>query len=209
MRRYYIIGGTGNASANVIETGLSDISAIADEFVYLWTGKPTDGQARVLDWLISHEIEFSIMHEDGKVHPKVEAAAQRVVKVDNLVQDACDGYGHFSVLVLWDEEVSTGEPTALVYELVTYANTLGMESLDLCNGLVPLLVSNQESNDLPEAPRKPQEAPKVASPSPTQDVAPTIFKSFWVLTEVHGEKATTVVGDKETVLEFLNKSAYC
>lgn len=205
MRRYYIIGGTGNANASVIETGLSDISAIADEFVYLWTGKPTDGQARVLDWLISHEIEFSIMHEDGKVHPKVEAAAQRVVKVDNLVQDACDGYGHFSVLVLWDEEVSTGEPTAFVYELITYANSLGMESLDLCNGLVPLIVSNQEPNDPPEASRKPQEASKVASPSPTQDTDSNLFRSFWVLTKVTGGEANSIVGDKETVLEFLNK----
>ena len=45
--RYYLVAGTGNASANVIETGLSDVALTTKEFIILWTGKPTDGQSRV------------------------------------------------------------------------------------------------------------------------------------------------------------------
>lgn len=201
MSRYYVIGGTGNASANVIETGLSDVLLTAKEFVYLWTGKPTDGQARVLDWLIEHEANFTIVTSDSKIHPRVESAANRVLKVESLIQTTFDSYPSFTLLVLWDEEIETKEPTHFVYELITQANALGMESLDLCNGLVPLLVDNGPL----EASRKPQDASKVDTLPPTQEPKIDLFKSIWVLTEINGEQAKTVFGDKTTILEYLSK----
>lgn len=199
---YYVIGGTGNASANVIETGLSDVHSLSTEFVYLWTGRPTDGQARVLDWLLEHEASFTVVTVDGKVHPKIEAAAKRILTVESLVTSTFDSYHTFTLLVLWDEEIETKEPTHFVYDLITQANALGMESLDLCNGLVPLLVDN---NPL-EATRKPQDAPKKDTLPPTQEPKIDLFKSIWVLTEIKGEQASAVYfTDKATLLEYLNK----
>ena len=66
----YVIGGMGNAPANVIEVGLGDVKEGA-VFHYMWTGKPTAGQARVLDWLVDYSADFIVYFDSGKVHPAV------------------------------------------------------------------------------------------------------------------------------------------
>ena len=203
--RYYIIAGTGNSNTNVIETGLSDVNLTASEFVVLWTGKPTDGQARVLDWLLEHSSSFTVFCSDAKVHHAVEGAANRVVQVNDLIEDSLDIYPTASVLVLWDE-VSTepGQPTKFVEDLVLSANSKGMETLDLCNGLVPLVVGEVDIDKPLEAPRKPQDALKKDIPSPTQDLLLNASNDLYTLSYVKDGQLKSFSGSKKAVLKFLD-----
>lgn len=155
----YIIGGTGNAAANVIETGLNDTKGTC--FHVIWTGKPTAGQARVLDWLITRNEKF-IVYATGKVHPSVVDASLIVYQMENLVEDTfvqaqTISENSLEVLILFDTD-ENGEPTELTKELVFGANDRGLSCMELTNGLAPLAVD--PGHDTPEAPRKPQEAPK-------------------------------------------------
>jgi hypothetical protein len=155
----YIIGGTGNASANVIETGLNDTQGTC--FHVIWTGKPTAGQARVLDWLITRNEKF-IVYSTGKVHPSVLDASLIVYHMENLVEDAFAQAQTISentlkVLVLFDTDES-GEPTELTKELVFGASDRNLECLELTNGLAPLAVDPGHTPS--EATRKPQDEPK-------------------------------------------------
>ena len=178
----YIIGGTGNAAANVIETGLNDTKGTC--FHVLWTGKPTAGQARVLDWLITRNEKF-VVYASGKVHPSVVDASLIVYQMDNLVEDAfvqaqTISENSLEVLVLFDTDES-GEPTELTKELVFGAHDRGLSCMELTNGLAPLAV---DSDSVPsEAPRKPQEAPKPEVVStPRMEKVLTIIKPVMQIT---------------------------
>ena len=156
----YLVGGTGNASANVIESGLKDSQG--SWFHILWTGKPTAGQARVMDWMIDHNAKFTVYSESGKVPPAVGQAADSLVKVENLVEDTffsalTRSENNLKVLVLFDED-EAGEPTDLTQRLVFGANDRNLHCLELTNGLAPLTVDSD--NPPSEAPRKPQDEPK-------------------------------------------------
>ena len=157
----YIIGGTGNTQANVIESGLSDLKD--NWFHIMWTGKPTAGQARVLDWMIDHSAKFTIYSESGKVPPAVGQAADAVIKVDDIVEDTffsalVHSENSLEVLVLYAEDESK-EATDLTQRLVFGAHDRKLKCLELTNGLAPLTVDSGHAT--PEAPRKPQDAPKV------------------------------------------------
>jgi hypothetical protein len=202
--RYYLIAGTGNASANVIETGLNDVVLTTKEFVVLWTGKPTDGQSRVYDWLIEHSASFTVVHADAKVHHLVEGAANRVLKVDNLIDDSLDSYPEATVLVLWDEVATLGQPTQFVEDIVITANQKGMETLDLCNGLVPLTVGEPVEDKPSEASRKPQDASKKSTLPPTQDSVSKASNDDYALSYVKDGKLAFFIGPKASVLKFLS-----
>lgn len=178
----YIIGGTGNAAANVIETGLNDTKGTC--FHVIWTGKPTAGQARVLDWLITRNEKF-IVYATGKVHPSVVDASLIVYQMENLVEDTfvqaqTISENSLEVLVLFDTD-ENGEPTELTKELVFGANDRGLSCMELTNGLAPLAVD--PGHDTPEAPRKPQEAskPEVVS-TPRMEKVLTIVKPVMQIT---------------------------
>lgn len=156
----YIIGGTGNAQANVIESGLSDLKG--SWFHIMWTGKPTPGQARVLDWMIDHSAKFTVYSESGKVPPAVGQAADAIIKVDDIVEDTffsalVHSENSLTVLVLYAED-ETKEATTLTQSLVFGAHDRNLSCLELTNGLAPITVDSD--NNPSEAPRKPQEAPK-------------------------------------------------
>lgn len=156
----YIIGGTGNAQANVIESGLSDLKG--SWFHIMWTGKPTAGQARVLDWMIDHSAKFTVYSESGKVPPAVGQSADTVIKVDDIVEDTffsalVHSENSIEVLVLYAED-ELKEATDLTQRLVFGAHDRNLKCLELTNGLAPLTVDSEHTT--PEASRKPQEAPK-------------------------------------------------
>lgn len=197
-KRYYVVGGMGNSNANVIEAGLSDVAHNA-HFIYLWTGKPTDGQARVLDWLVDHGAEYTVVHSNGKVHPVVEGAAGEVLKVDDLVLDALNLYPKCEVLLLWDQD-EAGNPTAMTEHLTVSALGLGIPVLDLCNGLVPL--------SLEEAPEAPQAATPAATPEPENTPLKTAPNASQAILSVcyvsEGGSLRHYMGTKDEVLHFVN-----
>lgn len=203
-KRYYLVAGTGNASENVIEAGLADVAHNA-HFVVLWTGKPTDGQARVLDWLIDRGADFTLVHEGGKVHPAVERAAGEVIKAENLVSDAMDLHPQFEVLVLWDQD-EQGNPTVMTEHVVVAATERGASALDLCNGLVPLSVveegaeapSGAPLSPVVEAPETPLKTAPIASQTPVK--VPTLFSLAYV---GHDGQLRHYMGTLAEVTEFL------
>ena len=169
MKNTYIIGGMGNAAANVIETSLGDVRTDS-RFVYLWTGKPTPGQARALDWLIDYGADFLVYSETPKVPAVVADASVEVVVVENSVEQAIADFGpEATMLVLFDTN-EEGEPTPMTERLVLKASEVGMKVLELTNGLIPITVEDDEDTKVEkpvEAPRKPQDATKAKGGSPT------------------------------------------
>jgi hypothetical protein len=203
-KRYYLVAGTGNANENVIEAGLADVEHNA-HFVILWTGKPTDGQARVLDWLIDRGSDFTLLHEGGKVHPVVKRAAGEVINVENLVTDAMDLHPQFEVLVLWDQD-EQGNPTVMTEHIVLSATERGVPALDLCNGLVPLSVVEEASEtpsvDTPIGTPIPTKTPLKTAPIASHDTptAPSLFSLSYVGTD---GKLRNYMGTYAEVVEFL------
>lgn len=168
MENTYIIGGMGNAAANVIESSLGDVRKDS-RFVYLWTGKPTAGQSRVLDWLIDYGASFIVYSETPRLPQAVADSAVSVEVVENMVEQAIADFEGATMLVLFDT-TEDGEPTAMTERLIFKAHDVGMKVLELTNGLIPIAV---EEDDEPqpkkaaEAPRKPQDASKGWAGSPT------------------------------------------
>lgn len=175
--RVCLIVGKGNAEASVIQAGLNDLREDS-HIVYLWDGKPSDGQAHVLDWLLMFKKEqFTIVH-DGvtKIHPAIQSAAGEILKADLLMIDAFELYPKYTTLVLWDEV--DGVPTQLTTEACMASLRLGMSTVDLCNGLVPLYLEEPQPSVAPEAPRKPQDASKPPTPRETAPLQETPLKSL-------------------------------
>ena len=156
----YIIGGTGNAPANVIEAGLGDVKEGA-KFHYMWSGKPTAGQARVLDWLVDYGADFTVYFAAGRVHPTIMQAATNVIAVDDLILDTLKINSGAHILVLFDTDEQEN-PTQMTQSIIFEGDRLGMMLQDLTNGLVPIWVTEDEvgANEPVEAPRKPQDALK-------------------------------------------------
>ena len=175
---HYIIGGAGNAPENVIEVGLTDIKE-GGTYHYLWTGKPSNGQARVLDWLIDHNVPFIVYSENGRVSPAVKQAARDFRVIGNHL-DVLDLYPEAHVLVLFDTD-EMGEPTQFTQRLVFGAVERNMLVLELTNGLVPLRVEDDDkaaSTINGEAPRSPQVASKSDTPTQVATKVKTALKTL-------------------------------
>lgn len=168
MERTYIIGGTGNCAANVIESSLGDVRNNA-RFIYLWTGKPTAGQARVLDWLIDYSAKYVVYSETPKIPQSVANSAVEVVLVENMVERAIADFADSAkMLVLFDVD-EKGEPTSMTERLILKAAAADMTILELTNGLIPITVEEdaQPSQIQPSDPPKlPQDAPKAEVGTP-------------------------------------------
>lgn len=169
MENTYIIGGMGNAAANVIESSLGDVRKDS-RFIYLWTGKPTAGQSRVLDWLIDYGANFTVYSETPKLPQAVADSAADVVVVENMVEQAIADFESATMLVLFDTD-EEGEPTQMTQRLIFKAADVGMKVLELTNGLIPITVEDDgepQPKEAAEAPRRPQDALKgwVGSPTP-------------------------------------------
>ena len=173
MENIYIIGGMGNAAANVIESSLGDVRDNA-RFIYLWTGKPTPGQARVLDWLIDYSAKYVVYSETPKIPAAVADSAVEVVLVDNVVERSiADFAGSAKMLVLFDTD-ERGEPTALTERLIMKSASASMPILELTNGLIPITVEEDgdpapsvpPAKSAPDTPKQAQDAPKSKAATP-------------------------------------------
>jgi len=175
---HYIIGGAGNAPENVIEVGLKDIKE-GGTYHYLWTGKPSNGQARVLDWMIDHSVPFIVYSETGKISPAVKQAAKDFRVIGNLL-DVLDLYPEGHVLVLFDTD-ENGEPTQFTQRLVFGAAERNMIVLELTNGLVPLRVEDDDTSapkSHGEAPRSLQDASETTTPTQVATKQKTALKTL-------------------------------
>lgn len=160
MDSTYIIGGMGNSAANVIESSLGDVKNGA-RFIYLWTGKPTAGQARVLDWLIDYSAKYVVYSETPKIPQSVADSAVEVVLVENVIERSiADFAGSAKMLVLFDVD-EHGNPTAMTERLILKAAEAGMPVLELTNGLIPITVEEEDESPAP-APKPAPDPSKLA-----------------------------------------------
>lgn len=175
--RVCLIVGKGVAEESVIQAGLYDLKEDS-HLVYVWDGKPSDGQAHVLDWLITFKKgQFTVIHDGtSKIHSAIENSAGEIVKADHLMVDAFDLYPKYTTLVLWDEV--DGAPTPLTSEICMASFHRGMSTVDLCNGLVPLYLEEPAKDLAPEASGKPQEASKPPTPRETAPQPETPLKTL-------------------------------
>lgn len=204
--RVYLVIGTGDSSANVIETGLSDIPENA-HIVIAFEGKPTDGQARVIDWVIDHNREFTIVHNGVKLHPAIAKAASEVITQPDVYETALNLYPNYTTLLLWEQD-ETGVPTMLIEDLVFRAVKYSFQVLDLTNGLVPITVEEPAPSVAPKASRKPQDAsntptPRETAPQPKSALKTAPNESYVLVVVGTEDKPITVTGDSEDIIKFL------
>lgn len=130
--------GTGTAPDTVIVGGLRDIVKDTDSIALPWYGKPVpEGVAAVYDYVLENEIDAVMYHTDDQMPAKAfvnaeNVSLQEVTNVDVAIAKAVSGKG--KILLLWDDEDSSGEKLA---ELM-FATRDDVNLLELTNGLAPI-----------------------------------------------------------------------
>lgn len=208
--RVCLVAGKGTAGASVIQAGLHDLKEDS-HIVYVWDGKPSDGQAHVLDWLLAFKKgQFTVVHDGtSKIHSAIEKSAGEVIKADHLMVDAFDLYPKYTTLVLWDEH--DGAPTPLTTEICMASFHRGMSTVDLCNGLVPLYLDEPAKDLAPEASGKPQDAsnnptPRETTPQPETPLKtlPNASGEVFVLSYVNEQGILdSFTGSRDQIIKFI------
>lgn len=144
MREAYGVVGAGVAPRKVIEAGLNDIG-IASLFIIPWYGKVTEGLEIVYDWVLDNDAVFSIVAKDEvKGPPKalaIKATSVMIVQdVDaHIVRTLKDREVQGMVLVLWDQNKEKYS-----VEIASMAIDLKLPTLELTNGLVPIILNDSD-----------------------------------------------------------------
>jgi hypothetical protein len=136
---YGILGGA-NVPKEVINASLNDIAKHA--FVIPWYGSKTISPAMefVYDWMLDNEIDYEVVaSSEGRPLPKALSNqalnVTTVEDVDSAVIDLLVGCKPGIALIMWDE-------TNPERSLNLANNTIGhgLESLELTNGLCPIVI---------------------------------------------------------------------
>lgn len=165
MREAYGVVGSGSASRKVIEASLNDIG-LEPQFIIPWYGKVTDGLEAVYDWLIDNDASFSIVAKDGvKSVPKVLASkASSVTIVDDVDTHILTTLKNREVegmaLVLWDQEKETYS-----VGVASRAIDLRLPTLELTNGLVPIVLDEDQDAEEKETTVTEDEMPDIGDAS--------------------------------------------
>jgi len=152
MREAYGVIGSGSASRKVIEASLNDIG-LEPVFVIPWYGKVTPGLEAVYDWVVDNDAAFSVVAKDGvKAVPKILAEkASSVTVVDDVDTHIINVLKNREVeglaLVLWDQDKETYSVS-----IASKAIDLRLPTLELTNGLVPIVLDDDSSGEKSETP---------------------------------------------------------
>jgi hypothetical protein len=143
MQETYGILGSGNAPKKVIEAGLKDLGTKL-QYVVPWYGKITPGLEVVYDWLLDNDVDFMIVAvESGKAVPKVLAEkAVTVESVDDVNYRILKSLKSLEVpgisLIMWDTD---NEEESI--KISSMSIDMKLPTLELTNGLVPIIVDEQ------------------------------------------------------------------
>lgn len=144
MREAYGVVGAGVAPRKVIEAGLNDIG-ISSLFIIPWYGKVTEGLEIVYDWVLDNNAVFSIVAKDEvKGPPKALASKATSVMIvqdvdAHIVRTLKDREVQGMVLVLWDQNKEKYS-----VEIASMAIDLKLPTLELTNGLVPIILNDSD-----------------------------------------------------------------
>ena len=134
LKRYGVLG-TGSTSKNIIEDALTELG-VDNNFVVTCGAKPSDSEARVINWLIDMEVNFMLTHNGTAPAEFTEKAS-----VERLDASPARDIIHYlsktkgTLLLLWDDTL-----VPEMEEICFDAADAGVPILDLTNGLVPIVV---------------------------------------------------------------------
>lgn len=146
-QKQHTVIGSGVAPSKVLAEGLNDVLDEGDSVGLIWTGKPTAGQEAVFDYVLDHELPFTLYYEDGQNPPKVFRDSEHGVvqkSREPLAKALADTTG--SVLFLWDDD----ENPDLIEVVWDTAHPEGINILELTNGLTPITLE-EEDEEVTEA----------------------------------------------------------
>lgn len=140
-QKQHTVIGSGLAPAKVLAEGLNDVLDEGDSVGLIWTGKPTAGQEAVFDYVLDHELPFTLYYEDGQNPPKVFRDSEHGVvqkSREPLAKALADTTG--SVLFLWDDD----ENPDLIEVVWDTVHPEGINILELTNGLTPITLEAED-----------------------------------------------------------------
>jgi len=165
MKETYGILGFGNAPKTVIEAALNDIGTKLN-YVVPWYGKVTDGLEVVYDWLLDNEADFTIISvETGKAVPKVLSekaeAVEKVKDVDFKILKTLRSKEVPGIsLIMWDQE---NEEESV--RISSMSIDMDLPTLELTNGLVPIIVDSEPKEEVRQSPISDDELPEIGEAS--------------------------------------------
>lgn len=147
MKEAYGVLGAGSAPRKVIEGSLNDIGTEPLFFVP-WYGRVSSGLEVVYDWLIDNRASFAVIAADGeKQVPKALATkATSVTYVDDvdshIVRTLKEREVEGLALVMWDQDKE-----GYSVKLASMAIDLRLPTLELTNGLVPIILDDDKPRE--------------------------------------------------------------
>lgn len=148
-QKTHAIIGTGETSKKALHASLGEILDDGDAVSLVWSGSPTDTVEALYDYILDHEIEFTMFYSDDHTPPKVFRLADNGVTQKSrnpIVAAAKSVAAGGKVLILWDDEEQDD------YVNASDAVKDGTLFLELSNGLAPLAFADPEDvNEIAEA----------------------------------------------------------
>ena len=145
MLKTYGVLGNGNTNKNVIEDALRELGT-DNEFIVACGSKTSESESRVLNWLIDMEVFYKVIHAGKAPEAFLEKAMTVHVHQDavgpmlKLLKSASG-----TLLLLWDDA-----QTERMEEICIAAADAGVPILDLTNGLVPIMVTGEDTQEQAE-----------------------------------------------------------
>lgn len=140
----YGVLGAGSAPAKVIVASLDDLGT-NEHYVIPWYGDVSPGLEVVYDWVLDHSVQFTLVQNpDGKKAPSVLRTMCDVLHDSqdvnaSIIKMLAKNDGH--ALIMWDDK---GEDTS--FSVASQAIDAGLPTLELTNGLVPIVFDDQEQS---------------------------------------------------------------
>jgi hypothetical protein len=145
MLKKYGILGSGITSKNVIEDALNELG-VDNDFIVTCGAKPSESEARVINWLIDMEVNYEIIHAGNAPAKFIESASVEQLEASparEIIHQLAKRKG--TLLLLWDDT-----QTPVMEEICFDAADAGVPILDLTNGLVPIVVELDEPLEKPK-----------------------------------------------------------
>jgi hypothetical protein len=142
MQELYGVLGTGTASKKVIWASLDDLGTKV-EYVIPWYGKPSEGLEHVYDWMIDNEATFTVVSSGRTPKALRDVALDFINDVEGINDEIVHRLKNREVsgiaTILWDQENEQYS-----HSLATACIESGLPTLELTNGLVPLIFDDED-----------------------------------------------------------------
>jgi hypothetical protein len=156
MQELYGVLGTGTASKKTIWASLDDLGTSV-EFIIPWYGKPSEGLEHVYDWMIDNEATFTVISSGRTPKALRDVALDFVNDVEGINDEIVHRLKNREVpglaMVLWDD---ANEQYS--HSIATVCIEAGLPTLELTNGLVPLIFDDEpevQEEQIEETPKTP------------------------------------------------------